>query len=52
MQKDLTGEQLSVGGTGMIGYYGDGTKPGIIGETAVALVEELTGKKGEIKELQ
>ena len=35
----------------MIGFYGNETKPGIIGETAIALVEELTGKKGEIKEV-
>jgi hypothetical protein len=51
MQKDLTGEQLAFGGAGMIGFYGNETKPGIIGETAIALVEELTGKKGEIKEV-
>jgi hypothetical protein len=52
MQKDLTGEQLAFGGAGMKAFYGNEGKPGIVGETAIALVEELTGKKGEVKEVK
>jgi GNAT superfamily N-acetyltransferase len=52
MQKDLTGEELAFGGAGMKAFYGGEGKPGIVGETAIALVEELTGKKGEVKEVK
>lgn len=52
MQKDLTGDQISFGGTGMTAFYGDGEKPGIIGETAKALVKELTGVSPEFYDVK
>jgi hypothetical protein len=52
MQRDLTGEQLEVGGKGMLAFYGDSTNPGIVGNVAKALVKELTGVTPEIQQTQ
>ena len=48
----LQGEDLKVGGKGMIGFYGSPSqgKEGIIGGVAKALVKELTGVEGKIGE--
>jgi hypothetical protein len=48
----LKGDNLSVGGKGMIGFYGsvEQGKEGIVGGVAKALVKELTGKPTEIGE--
>jgi len=52
MEKDLTGDQLAFGDEGMIAYYGDEAKPGIIGSVAKALVKELTGVTPEINQVK
>ena len=50
--REFTGKDLQVGGSGMKGFYGSPTenKLGIVGSVAKALVKELTGKQGEIVE--
>lgn len=50
--KSLKGDNLKVGGKGMIGFYGsvEQGKEGIVGGVAKALVKELTGKPTEIGE--
>ena len=47
--KSLTGVQLSVGGKGMTGFYGNLETPGIMGNAIKALVKELTGKEPTIE---
>jgi len=48
--KKLEGDNLKVGGSGMIGFYGSPSqgKEGIVGGVAKALVKELTGKSVQI----
>ena len=48
--KLLTGDNLSVGGKGMVDFYGDAENPGIVAKVAKALVKELTGKSADIVE--
>ena len=51
-EKLYEGQDLKIGGKGMIGFYGSPTegKEGIVGKIAKEVVKELTGKEGKIGE--
>jgi hypothetical protein len=48
----LRGQELKIGGKGMNAFYGDIKNPGIVANVAKALIKELTGKEGNIVDVQ